>query len=117
VLIVDDQPDFREMIREILDLNGFETLTAGDGIEAIGLARLAAPAAMTLDLAMPRQDGETTLRLLAADPATRLIPVVVVSGSSEDLVAPPQVVDVVSKPFDVSRLLDAVELAIAHAIV
>jgi two-component system chemotaxis response regulator CheY len=72
VLVVDDEPDMREVLRALLELDGFEVVgEAGNGVEAVrcfeGLAE--PPAAIVLDERMPDLGGiETATRLLASSP-------------------------------------------------
>jgi PAS domain S-box-containing protein len=79
VLIVDDDAYVRSLIRHALHRRGYGTLEASDCAEAQQKARLHKPDAITLDMMMPQQDGLRTLRALKNDPATALIPLVVVS--------------------------------------
>jgi len=77
VLVVDDAPDIRLLMREVLRLHGFGVTEAEDGGDA--LAVLAAgdlPAVIVLDVQMPGVDGWSTLAALRADPRTVAVPVV-----------------------------------------
>jgi putative two-component system response regulator len=81
VLIVDDQPDNLYMYSRYIDGDGhFRVITAMNGKEALLKARRFAPAVILLDLAMPEMTGYDVVRALAADPATREIPVVLLSA-------------------------------------
>ena len=83
---------------------GWEVLTAAGGAEALELAARHRPDAVLLDLMMPDMDGLTTFRHLRADPATRDIPVILVTAKAQ--VGDRQAWDglpvagVISKPFD-----------------
>lgn len=79
VLVIEDDPAALELLRKVLELEGMETVLAHDGAEGLDLARRLRPAIVTLDLLMPRMDGWAVLKALKSDPATREIPVVVVS--------------------------------------
>lgn len=79
VLVVEDDPSAQELLRKVLETEGMEAVIAVDGAEGLRLARELRPDAITLDLLMPRVDGWEFLERLKADPATRDIPVVVVS--------------------------------------
>jgi two-component system, chemotaxis family, chemotaxis protein CheY len=87
VLIVDDSPGMRKMIRRILTLTGFDTTScreAGDGLEALEqLAQEPADLLLT-DINMPRMNGEELLRRIAADPLHRRLPVLVISTDRSD---------------------------------
>jgi CheY-like chemotaxis protein len=80
VLVIDDDVNTREAYAEYLRLNGFEAVAAGNGLEALELARRAPPDVVLLDAELPDIDGWTVLRELKADPQTRTIPVVLLTG-------------------------------------
>lgn len=82
VMIVDDSPAMRSFVRRILDMSGLEIsrcLEAGDGLEALRLARQDRVDVILSDINMPVMDGEEFVRQLNADPELCSIPVVVVS--------------------------------------
>ncbi len=82
VLVVDDTPDYLELMRTLIETAQLpvNVLTAGNGLQALSVARRVEPALVLMDLSMPVLDGFEATRRLKADPATRRIPVVVVSG-------------------------------------
>jgi CheY-like chemotaxis protein len=80
VLVVDDSSDARDLYSEYLETCGFRVITAVDGEDAIRAARAEWPAAIVMDLAMPRMDGWEAIRRLRADPLTADIPIVAVSA-------------------------------------
>jgi signal transduction histidine kinase/CheY-like chemotaxis protein len=79
VLVVEDDPSMLELIEKVLGAAGMEILCARDGEEGLRLARERRPAAITLDLLLPRVHGWDVLAQLKADPATQDIPVAIVS--------------------------------------
>ena len=79
VLIADDSSDARDSYREGLERCGFRVVTAEDGEEAVRTARQMWPAAIVMDLAMPRMHGWEAIRRLRADPSTASIPILAVS--------------------------------------
>jgi CheY-like chemotaxis protein len=83
VLVVDDYSDTRDMYAEYLDYAGYRAQTAGDGREAVRRALRAHPNAIVMDLAMPVLDGWEATRILHADPRTRDIPIVVLTGHAQ----------------------------------
>ena len=85
VLIVDDDPDVRDMLELALGTLGVHTITAADGAEALTLARRRAPDAIVTDLFMPRLDGRQLIWCLRHTPWGRETPVVVFSGGVETL--------------------------------
>ena len=83
VLIVDDNPDTREMYASYFHEQGYATFTAGDGLEALASAGTVGPDLIVLDLALPELDGFEVARRFRADPRTRAIHIVAVSGHAE----------------------------------
>lgn len=81
VLVVDDDRDIRETVRELLELEGWPVITARNGAEALEAMRRVRPALVLLDLVMPVMDGEEVCRRCRADPALADIPVVIVSAA------------------------------------
>jgi CheY-like chemotaxis protein len=79
VLIVDDDPVARDLLRRHLEKEGFKTIMAADGNEAIRMAREQSPTAITLDVMMPGMDGWGVLSVLKSDPALADIPVIMVT--------------------------------------
>jgi CheY-like chemotaxis protein len=87
VLIVDDDPALREVLSSLLAEDGWRVTTAADGEAALAAVEREKPAAMVLDLMMPRIDGFEVLRTLRTMPTTRDLPVIVVTAkdlSDED---------------------------------
>ncbi len=85
ILVVDDDADAREVLKEILNANDYEVAQAANGREAINLLRRAResdrpPALILLDLQMPVMDGREFVAELKSDPAMSSIPVVLVSN-------------------------------------
>jgi CheY-like chemotaxis protein len=80
ILVVDDDPDIRRMLRRMLESDGYHLVEAADGLEALGRVRSEPPDLIFLDLLMPGLDGWGVLRALRQDPATETIPVVLISG-------------------------------------
>ena len=84
VLIVDDNLDAREMYAIYLEHAGFRAAEAADGESAIDLARREAPAVILMDATMPRMDGWEAARRLKTDPATRAIPLIMLTAHAFD---------------------------------
>jgi CheY-like chemotaxis protein len=103
VLIVDDEEDTRELIRDLLEAKGFSVATAEDGEQALNaMAAVPRVCLMILDLIMPNMGGLEVLQRLAADPAAQNIPVWV-STSAPHLA--PEGVPCLPKPVDVDQLV------------
>jgi CheY-like chemotaxis protein len=111
VLVVDDEPDFRETMRLILQMHGYDVITCRDGAEALALLRGGVrPCLILLDLMMPRMSGVQFREEQARDPALRDIPVVVLSGAGKvERTAAVLGVECFQKPIDLPVLLEVVE--------
>ena len=79
VLVVDDDDTVREFMSRFLERQGYDVITAANGIEALARAREAKPAAITLDVMMPDIDGWTVLAALKGDPTLADIPVILIT--------------------------------------
>ena len=79
VLVIDDNAQARELIRRVLEDEGFRVLEAADGAEGLALARSDPPDAITLDVLMPRMDGWAVLAELKADPLLADVPVIMLT--------------------------------------
>jgi CheY-like chemotaxis protein len=80
VLIVDDEPDVVSYLEMILHDNGFDTDTAVNGNEALEKVRSDRPDLVTLDISMPEASGTRFYKELKTDPATRSVPVFIVTA-------------------------------------
>lgn len=115
ILLVDDDPDMRLMVTVVLSRQtDWEVLEAEDVEEGIRAARENAPDVVLLDLMLGEGSGVRVLERLRADPSTREIPVIFLTGKegrTEELVAR-GAAGVVAKPFDPERLADSVREAL-----
>lgn len=108
VLVVDDDPDIRETLREVLDLEGVTVTTAADGRDAMEALRAGlGPSLIVLDLMMPIMSGWDVLAALRADRALAEIPVAVISAGGRT--PPPGATYFLKKPIDLDDLLDLVQ--------
>ena len=83
ILVVDDMAVFREPIAAALRQKGYQTVCAGDGLEALNAAREHPPDLVLLDLAMPAMDGLAVLKAMRADPTLQEIPVILLTAVAE----------------------------------
>ena len=109
VLIVDDEPEIVTITRDYLERAGFRVLSAGDGLTALRLARAELPSLMVLDLMLPGMDGLDVARSLRADPATRAVPIIMLTALVEE---PDRLIglelgadDYITKPFSPRELV------------
>lgn len=111
ILLVDDDPDVRELTAEILRESGYDVVEAEDGERA--LAALAAmptpPALVLLDLIMPVMTGQQMLHEMRALPRLSEVPVVALTAGGFRPADVPDAQDVVRKPASVAVLLEVVE--------
>jgi CheY-like chemotaxis protein len=113
VLVVDDSQVIRQLIRVILELDGFEVMTAADGAQCLEAVLEYRPDVITLDVVMPRLDGLRTVERLRRDARVREIPLVVVSATPVS--ARFDGVDaVVAKPFEPAELVGKVRKLRMH---
>ncbi|MFH1610252.1 MAG: response regulator [Candidatus Bipolaricaulota bacterium] len=80
VLIVDDEPDIVSYLEMLLRDNGFATMTAANGNEALEKVRREKPTLVTLDISMPEASGTRFYKELKTDPDLKAIPVFIVTG-------------------------------------
>ena len=102
ILVVDDEPDQRFLLRRIFERAGHEVTEAGDGAAALWMVRQSAPDLLVTDMMMPIMGGLELIRCLRAEPATAHIPILAASADSHlaglaDAVVP--------KPYDWRHLL------------
>ncbi|HEY6468604.1 MAG TPA: response regulator [Candidatus Dormibacteraeota bacterium] len=83
VLIVDDDPLIAEMYRRRLEAAGCDVTIAPDGERGLAMANMIAPGFICLDYRLPGIDGLQALECLRADPATRAIPVILLSNDDD----------------------------------
>ncbi len=113
VLVVEDDDSLREMMCELLQMDGFRALGCRNGKEGLEAARKLRPSVLTLDLHMPGMDGSEVLDCLSRDEVTAVLPVVVVSAYASDrrVRRSQQVKAILQKPFDVQELCEKVRWA------
>jgi CheY-like chemotaxis protein len=109
VLIVEDDADLREMMAQLLTLEGFNAATVSNGREALQyLEGGEAPELILLDLMMPVMDGWEFRRRQKADPEISQVPVIVLSALDQGRAAGLDPEAFLKKPLDFDRLLQLV---------
>ena len=83
VLVADDTDSVRALFRKLLTADGHEVIAVSDGAQALEAVQKHQPDVVLLDVGMPHLDGLEVCRRLKADAATRLTPVVLVTGLSD----------------------------------
>ena len=84
ILLAEDDRFLRKAAQSALARSGYSVVTAADGDEALARARDSAPGLVLLDLIMPGRNGFDVLQALKSDPATKAIPVIVLSNLGQD---------------------------------
>jgi len=83
ILITDDEPNIREIVKTKLEASGFEVRETGNGIEGFKLAKELKPEIMLLDVVMPERDGIETLFKLKGDEDAKRIKVFLFTGKGD----------------------------------
>jgi two-component system alkaline phosphatase synthesis response regulator PhoP len=84
ILLVEDEPEIVDIVRDYLERARFRVITAGDGVNALRLARTERPGLLLLDLMLPEMDGLDVVRTLRSDPATSGLPVIMLTARVEE---------------------------------
>jgi CheY-like chemotaxis protein len=102
------------LTKDILKISGYETIEAVDGRQGVEKAKSARPDLILMDIMMPKMDGYAACREIKADPATKNIPVIMLTAVGYDLnkrLAKQMGADgYVTKPFSRQQLVDAITL-------
>ena len=116
LLVVDDDPNIREMVEMILGDEGYEVSTAGDGATALALLDHLQPDLILLDMKMPTMDGWEFSRHYRRRPGPKA-PVIVFTASQDASRRAREVGadGYVAKPFSIDELLRTLEAVSSHA--
>ena len=117
VLIVEDEPAIADNLQALLQAKGFEAACALDGAEGVTAARKFNPDLMLLDIMLPKLSGIEVCRILKADPATKNIRIVMVTGLGRtgdvELAFSAGADDYLIKPYDTDRLFKKIETVLS----
>ncbi len=112
ILAVDDEPNIRLLLRQLLGKD-YRVLEAIDGMEATNIAHTERPDLILMDIMMPGTDGYTACSRLKSDPATKDIPVIMLTGLdfelNKKLAEQIGAAGYITKPIDSLRLLEIVK--------
>jgi CheY-like chemotaxis protein len=112
ILVVDDDPDALDFFITVLEDNGYKTVSARDGNEALDRIQEKIPDLVTLDITMPEKSGVGVYRKLREEDRYKGIPVIIITGVSDDFkhfissrrkVPPPE--GYLSKPIEAEELV------------
>jgi two-component system cell cycle response regulator DivK len=116
ILIVEDNEKNLKLVRDVLQVKGYETVDAGTAEEGIRIARERQPDLVLMDIQLPGMSGIDALKALRADPATAGMPVVAITASvmQQDR---QQIVSAgfdgfIEKPVNLKNLLETVQQAV-----
>jgi DNA-binding response OmpR family regulator len=120
ILVVDDEPDLVELVSFNLRAEGYEVITAANGVEALDQARAVLPDLIVLDLMMPELDGLSVCEILRRLPSTAPIPVIMLTAWKSELTRiiglDTGAEDYITKPFSPRDLVTRVKNALrSHA--
>jgi two-component system cell cycle response regulator DivK len=82
ILIVEDNEKNRKLVRDVLQVTGYQTLETETAEQGLNLALEKSPALILMDIQLPGMDGITALKQLRADPITKTIPVIAITASA-----------------------------------
>jgi two-component system alkaline phosphatase synthesis response regulator PhoP len=85
ILIVDDEPNIRELVKFSLEREGFITVEAGDGLSCLEMVHREKPDLIVLDIMIPGKDGLEVCRILKSKPATAGIAVIMLTAKVEEI--------------------------------
>ena len=106
ILVVDDDARLVFLIRELLEAHGYEVIAAQDGEEAVEKTRRIKPDLVLLDVRMPKMDGDEVYMSLRAEPSTKHIPILMLTGlRSEKEIAENKEENILAKPVNLQVLL------------
>ena len=108
VLVLDDDPDVRDVLNDFLDGVGFEVATAGSGAEGLRTVESFKPEVILCDMVMPGMSGADVVAALRRENVP--IPVIIISGQSVTI--PQDIFAFIPKPFDFQKLAHTVTTAI-----
>lgn len=116
ILVVEDEPDVLTFLTTLLQDNGYETMTAEDGEEALARVKEKRPDLVSLDISMPQTSGVRFYRNMKESEEWKDIPIIIVTGISSEFerfistrrqVPPPE--GYISKPVEAKEILELVE--------
>jgi DNA-binding response OmpR family regulator len=118
ILVVDDEESVTELLKTVLEKEGYKTIVTSDGEEAVRLAESEKPQLIILDAVMPAPHGIKTCAALRANQKTRAIPIILATGFTEFLAEALHAGadDFVTKPFYLTAVLTRVRamLKVSH---
>jgi len=120
ILVVDDEADVLTYLTTLFQDNGYDTISAEDGLKGFDLAKSEKPDLITLDITMPDQSGVRTYRYYKEDEELKDVPVIIVTavgdsmrGFLKKLAGFPEPEGFMNKPIDEEKLLSTVSVLLS----
>jgi CheY-like chemotaxis protein len=112
VLYIEDHPAQRDILAQMLELNGFEVAVASDGLEGVEKTQSWLPDLILMDLRMPRMDGFEAIKIIRSDDNTAHIPIIAISAwasaKHKERAMEAGADEHFTKPVDLNRLLTTI---------
>jgi two-component system response regulator VicR len=114
IMVVDDEPDLVEVVKLILESDGYQVVTAGGGEEALDRIEKEKPDLVLLDIIMPRMDGWEVFSRIKSNPKTHEVPVIMLTAKDQRIdkligLHVVRVDDYITKPFGRAELLERIK--------
>ena len=108
VLVVDDDPDMRFMLKLLLERGGYQVTEAGDGLAALHAVRARMPDLVLTDLRMPMMDGAELIQRLRSDEETEGMPIILITAYAVLPATAGLADETIPKPFAPERVVETV---------
>jgi two-component system response regulator VicR len=114
IMVVDDEPDTVDLVKLVLETEGYEILVAYSGQEALDIIKVNRPDLVLLDIMMPQMDGWMVRKKIVGNEETKDIPVVMLTAKAQPIdkmigLHVVGVTDYITKPFGRKELIDSVK--------
>ena len=112
ILVVDDDPIVLKLVEEVLKLNGFDVVTAKDGLDCMVMVKKEKPDLIVLDIMMPEINGYDVCRNLKFDDGYKNIPIIILTSRRRELdprIGTMMGIDYMSKPLDREVFLNKIQ--------
>jgi len=114
IMVVDDEPDLLEVVKLILESDGYQVVTASSGQDALNRIEKDMPDLVLLDIIMPRMDGWEVFSRIKSNPKTTDIPVIMLTAKDQRIdkligLHVVRVNDYITKPFGRAELLERIK--------
>jgi len=115
ILIVDDEATTRQLLRDVLENEGYTMLEAGNGQEAIDILKKHKTDLIILDIMMPQMNGWDTAAVISTDPKLKIIPFIFLTAKSDKTSKQLGKISTkyyIEKPFEIQNIIEVIKTAI-----